>query len=264
MASLESNLETGPHDNKPGDSSENAVEMKSLDTNTSTVEASKDAAASSSAAHSHQDMSQSAGLLTGAGPAHQSTIASASPVGAAPELSSSSNTPAAAVSSTAEPTATAAAAPELSRLDSVAIGPSTDANADPTITDHEAGPVCVITLILHSGARHPYTLDEKYLNKRKVNVPDVTESGKKDPFSISVYTLKELILREWRQEWEAQPSSPSSIRLIHFGKFLEDSKSLKGISIPNIGEFSVHAANTSLFLRVSIQIRCSKCASYRS
>jgi len=42
-----------------------------------------------------------------------------------------------------------------------------------------------------------------------------------------VYTLKELILREWREEWEAQPSSPSSIRLIFFGKLLDDKIPLK-------------------------------------
>lgn len=85
----------------------------------------------------------------------------------------------------------------------------------------------VITLLLTSGARHPYKIDEKYLTKRNVNVPGVTESGKKDPLSISVYTLKELILREWRDEWEAQPSSPSSIRLIFFGRLLDDKVPLK-------------------------------------
>jgi len=55
----------------------------------------------------------------------------------------------------------------------------------------------------------------------------MTENGKKDPFSISVYTLKELILREWREEWEAKPSSPSSIRLIHFGRLLDDKLPLR-------------------------------------
>jgi Ubiquitin-2 like Rad60 SUMO-like len=56
----------------------------------------------------------------------------------------------------------------------------------------------------------------------------MTENGKKDPFSISVYTLKELILREWREEWETKPSSPSSIRLIHFGRLLDDKVPLRG------------------------------------
>lgn len=88
-------------------------------------------------------------------------------------------------------------------------------------------PVCSITLLLPTGAKHPYKIDEKYLSKRNVEIPDVTETGVKDPFSISIYKLKELILREWREEWESKPASPSSIRLIHFGKLLDDKEQLK-------------------------------------
>jgi Ubiquitin-2 like Rad60 SUMO-like len=80
----------------------------------------------------------------------------------------------------------------------------------------------MITLLLTSGARHPFKLDAKYLSKRNVEVPG------NDPFNLSVYKLKELILREWREEWEARPASPSSIRLISFGKLLEDKAPLKG------------------------------------
>jgi hypothetical protein len=89
------------------------------------------------------------------------------------------------------------------------------------------GPVCTITLLLTSGSRHPYKIDAKYLSRRNVDIPDQTESGLPDPFSISIYTLKELILREWRSDWEAKPASPSSIRLIHFGKLLDDKEQLK-------------------------------------
>lgn len=89
-------------------------------------------------------------------------------------------------------------------------------------------PVCNITLLLPTGARHPYKIDEKYLSKRGVDIPEtVAETGQPDPFSISVYKLKELILREWREEWEGKPASPTSIRLIHFGKLLDDKESLK-------------------------------------
>lgn len=113
-------------------------------------------------------------------------------------------------------------------------GPSTSAATGAAGND---GTVCDITLLLGSGARHPYRLDEKYLVKRGVALPGVTESGKKDPFSISVYTLKELILREWREEWENKPSSPSSIRLIYFGKLLDDKLNLKGMDRYAIGGF---------------------------
>jgi hypothetical protein len=91
------------------------------------------------------------------------------------------------------------------------------------------GPVCNITLLLTTGSRHPYKIDGRYLGKRNVVVPEQTESGQPDPFSISIYTLKELILREWRSDWEAKPASPSSIRLIHFGKLLDDKEPLKSM-----------------------------------
>lgn len=56
----------------------------------------------------------------------------------------------------------------------------------------DAGPSLVITLLLTTGTRHPFTIDGKYLRKRSVNVENY------DPFAMSVYTLKELIWREWR------------------------------------------------------------------
>ena len=142
-------------------------------------------------------------------------------------LSSSNNASAASASASATTGPSSSDPPAITRLDSVAIGPSID-NMPTSIVTSEAGPVLVITLLLTSGARHPYKIDEKYLTKRNVTVPGVTENGKKDPLSISVYTLKELILREWREEWEAQPSSPSSIRLIYFGRLLDDKTPLKG------------------------------------
>jgi hypothetical protein len=112
------------------------------------------------------------------------------------------------------------ALPTKEDADSLSIEPSVPA----TQSDN---PVCNITLLLPTGARHPYKIDERYLTKRSVDVPDTTDAGKKDPFSVSVYTLKELILREWREEWNDKPASPSSIRLIHFGKLLDDKEQLK-------------------------------------
>ncbi|KAJ5607041.1 hypothetical protein N7537_003660 [Penicillium hordei] len=82
--------------------------------------------------------------------------------------------------------------------------------------DADAGPSLVITLLLTTGSRHPFTINGKYLKKRSVTVENY------DPFLMSVYTLKELIWREWRVDWETRPSSPSSIRLISFGKLLDD------------------------------------------
>jgi len=84
----------------------------------------------------------------------------------------------------------------------------------------DAGPSLDITLLLTTGSRHPFTIDGPYLRKRSVNVENY------DPFAMSVYTLKELIWREWRADWETRPSSPSSIRLISFGKLLDDKSPL--------------------------------------
>ncbi|KAJ4294724.1 hypothetical protein N0V88_004958 [Collariella sp. IMI 366227] len=126
--------------------------------------------------------------------------------------------------------------------DSLSIEPSE--LPPPAVTTNEATtPVCTITLLLPNGARHPYRIDEKYLAKRNVDVPEVTEAGGRDPFSISVYKLKELILREWREEWEGKPASPSSIRLIHFGKLLDDKEQVKKYQFsqdsPNVVHMSV-------------------------
>jgi hypothetical protein len=140
--------------------------------------------------------------------------------------------------SDAEPIDTAALPPSSSKGKEKEIAPAAveknsghdSLSIEPTDAEPSGSPdnpVCNITLLLPTGARHPYRIDEKYLSKRNVEVPDLTEAGHRDPFSISVYTLKELILREWRDEWDAKPASPSSIRLIHFGKLLDDKEQLK-------------------------------------
>lgn len=135
------------------------------------------------------------------------------------------------------------------RTDSLSIGA-----ADAPLTPNPAeDPACRITLLLPTGARHPYKIDHAYLTKRNVDVPEVTEHGKKDPFSISVYKLKELILREWRDEWDGKPASPSSIRLIHFGKLLDDKEPLKSKYNPQ--KFVSFETNLSVFIRLPIQLR---------
>lgn len=130
----------------------------------------------------------------------------------------------------------------LDRKVSTAIGPSTDQPTPISKDTDVAGPSLVITLLLTTGARHPFRIDEKYLKKRGVSVAD------NDPFGMSVYTLKELVWREWRDgthldvltltlrsnislEWEQRPSSPTAIRLIHFGKLLDDKAPLRGQSL---------------------------------
>lgn len=64
------------------------------------------------------------------------------------------------------------------------------------------GPTLLLNILLTSGGKHPFKLDGKYLRKREVNVAD------NDPFSMSVYTLKELIWREWRSGMYYQKNTP--------------------------------------------------------
>lgn len=92
---------------------------------------------------------------------------------------------------TGTPTTTTAPT-NLARLQSTAIGPSSD---EPIPVPLETGPTLMITLLLINGARHPFKLDGKYFSKRNVEVQG------NDPFNLSVYKLKELILREWREGW---------------------------------------------------------------
>jgi len=74
-----------------------------------------------------------------------------------------------------------------------AIGPATDKPTPVPKQSEIEGPALFITLLLSStGARHPYKLDEKYLRKRNVAVDG------NNPINMSLYKLKELILRDWR------------------------------------------------------------------
>lgn len=79
-----------------------------------------------------------------------------------------------------------------------AIGPSSPQPTAPAKEPEDSGPSLVITLLLTTGARHPFKIDGKYLRKRAVNVENY------DPFMMSVYTLKELIWREWRSGMERE------------------------------------------------------------
>lgn len=144
-----------------------------------------------------------------------------------PAIGGESTAPVTAKTSTGEPShnnTDAIAQPqptEIPPMDTHEPKVSAEVSSDPSEDvpgkeTEDAGPSLHITLLLTTGSRHPFTIDGKYLRKRSVNVEN------NDPFAMSVYTLKELIWREWRSDWETRPSSPSSIRLISFGKLLDD------------------------------------------
>ena len=96
---------------------------------------------------------------------------------------------------------------ESLQLEDSTLGHSTDSHARDLLTPSasnvptatpaeqpkpEAAPVIQLTLLFTSGARHAFRFDDKYLAKRNIHPP------KHDPYNVSVYTLKELIFREWR------------------------------------------------------------------
>lgn len=97
--------------------------------------------------------------------------------------------------------------------------PSTSSPVDPSI------PAAQITLLLSNSNRHAYRIDNRYLTRRGVTVEDG------DPFNLTVYQMKELIMRDWRTDWEAKPTAPNFIRLIFMGGMLNDNTKLKGTSL---------------------------------
>ncbi|KAL4863127.1 hypothetical protein BDV12DRAFT_31404 [Aspergillus spectabilis] len=127
-------------------------------------------------------------------------------------------TPAPAQQSTTEATAT----PVLQETEEQKVAtPAPETSSDAAVKEPEdSGPSLTIVLLLITGTRHPIKIDANYLRKREVSVDNY------DPFAMSVYTLKELIWRAWQEDWEPRPSSPSSIRLISFGKLLDDKSPL--------------------------------------
>ncbi|KAL4808691.1 ubiquitin-related domain-containing protein [Aspergillus unguis] len=112
--------------------------------------------------------------------------------------------------------------------------PSSDASVK---EPEDSGPSLTIVLLLITGTRHPFKIDGNYLRKRDISVDNY------DPFAMSVYTLKELIWRAWQEDWEPRPSSPSSIRLITFGKLLDDKSPLSDAKFsrdaPNVVHMTV-------------------------
>ena len=89
-------------------------------------------------------------------------------------------------------TSTSTHNPLLRTTTQPAIGPSSD-KPTPVQTESSSSQTLFITLLLTNGARHPYKIDEKYLHKRNVSVEG------DNPILMSIYTLKELIWREWRE-----------------------------------------------------------------
>ncbi|KAL0632390.1 hypothetical protein Q9L58_008713 [Maublancomyces gigas] len=99
-----------------------------------------------------------------------------------------------------------------------------------------------VTLLLISGVRHQFTMDETYLEQHSVKAQSGKESLR-DPFEMSVWQLKECIWKDWKDEWDQRPASAMFIRLIHFGRMLEDRHLLRDCRLnqdtPNVVHMTV-------------------------
>ncbi|KAI9858017.1 MAG: hypothetical protein M1824_004482 [Vezdaea acicularis] len=108
----------------------------------------------------------------------------------------------------------------LSRQDFTSITAASGPHAAETSDD--TGPQVNITFLMVTGSRREWKFDRRSLEKKDVAVPEG------NPFKISIYALKQLMVREWPEEWGTKPSAPGAIRLIMLGKLLDDNSTLEG------------------------------------
>jgi hypothetical protein len=151
------------------------------------------------------------------------------PVESSPRLAQTTTTTHLQIPTTTTQTAPLAISSSSPPPQETGLGPATDAPI-PTTTAaaNSSAPLLSISLMLTTGARHPYKLDEKYIRSRKVTTTFDSITGAFDPRLLSGYQLKELIWIDWRAEWEPRPANPSFIRLIVMGRMIEDKVMLKG------------------------------------
>ncbi|PWW72181.1 hypothetical protein C7212DRAFT_355135 [Tuber magnatum] len=108
-------------------------------------------------------------------------------------------------------------------------------------------PALSITLLLISGVRHQFLINEPYLESHSVT-GGTGKDSLKDPFEMSVWQLKECVWKDWRDEWGQRPASALFIRLIHFGRMLDDKQHLRDCKLnqdlPNVVHMTIRPAET--------------------
>ncbi|EER38384.1 conserved hypothetical protein [Histoplasma capsulatum H143] len=121
----------------------------------------------------------------------------------APTTTTNTEPPPQQIQSATQPTSET----EETKQCSPAVGPSSELPGATGKELEDPGMVLNIDLLLITGARHPFKIDAKYLRKRQVDVPDF------NPYAMSVYTLKELIWREWRSDLRLTHNAPNVIHM---------------------------------------------------
>ncbi|RPA82623.1 hypothetical protein BJ508DRAFT_86546 [Ascobolus immersus RN42] len=97
-----------------------------------------------------------------------------------------------------------------------------------------------ITLLMISGTRCQIKINSDYMAKHALKL--------EDPFDLSVLTLKECIWKDWRDDWDQRPPSAHFIRLIHFGRLLDDRHPLRDCRLnkdtPNVVHMTIRPSDT--------------------
>ncbi|KAK9367043.1 hypothetical protein V1509DRAFT_205993 [Lipomyces kononenkoae] len=88
-----------------------------------------------------------------------------------------------------------------------------------------------VTLLLISGVRASITIDREYMKGHSL--------GLREPESLTVLTLKECIWKDWKEEWGERPGSTEYIRLIHFGRLLDNKDSLGASQLSRTNLYNV-------------------------
>lgn len=77
-----------------------------------------------------------------------------------------------------------------------------------------------ITLLLVSGLRVPVIVDSDFISSHELQSDA--------PHSLLIGSVKSALFSDWKEEWGIAPVSPANIRLIHYGKVLDDSQTVQG------------------------------------
>ncbi|KAK9453261.1 hypothetical protein V1511DRAFT_512894 [Dipodascopsis uninucleata] len=89
----------------------------------------------------------------------------------------------------------------------------------------------VVTLLLVSGLRISLTIDQKFMKKHSLEYIE--------PENLSVYSLKEAVFSDWTEDMGEKPTSTDFIRLIYFGKLLDDKDTLGNCQISRNNVYNV-------------------------
>ncbi|KAK9378930.1 uncharacterized protein V2V93DRAFT_374563 [Kockiozyma suomiensis] len=105
--------------------------------------------------------------------------------------------------------------------------------SDLSLAEPDKDPVASLhlSLLMVSGLRYALNIDNDYLEAHSLTA--------RDPESLSVETLKQCIFADWKEDWGERPSATDFIRLIHFGRLLNDKDTLSDSNLSRSNMYNV-------------------------